>query len=212
MTAKGSDPVTGLAGSGAMHASLEVAVRESAEGVALAVLDIDRFGEINSELGPEAGDGVLLAVAALLQQEASQTPGAAALRVSGDEFALVLPELSLEQAFLRMERLRSIVEGSAAQMPGSRTVTVTIGVAQYPRDARNAAELLKAADAAMMAAKDQGRNAVGLPPNEEMVMKSCYYAAAPVRKLKLLAERLARKESVLLREALTDLLRKYDTP
>ena len=53
---------------------------------------------------------------------------------------------------------------------------------------------------------------MGLPLNEEMVMKSCYYPASAVRWLKALAERQNRKESQLLREALADLFRKYDVP
>jgi diguanylate cyclase len=71
---------------------------------------------------------------------------------------------------------------------------------------------MRTADAALTAAKESGRNQVALPPNEEMVMKSCYYTGAGVRKLRALAERLNRKESTLLREALDDLLRKYDQP
>jgi hypothetical protein len=84
-------------------------------------------------------------------------------------------------------------------------------VAHFPRDARDARSLRAAASAALQAAKETGRNQVGLPPNEEMVMKSCYYPTSGIRKLKALAERLGRKESPLLREALEDLIRKYDS-
>jgi plasmid stabilization system protein ParE len=91
-------------------------------------------------------------------------------------------------------------------------VTLTIGVAQHPRDAKDARDLIAAANAALAAAKEAGRNQVALPPTEDMVMKSCYYPAGSLRKLKILAERLSRKESRLLREALDDLLRKYDAP
>ncbi len=91
-------------------------------------------------------------------------------------------------------------------------VQKTIGVAQYPRDAKDARGLLQAADAALATAKESGRNQVALPPNEEMVMKSCYYPASSMRKLRALAERLGRKDSPLLREALDDLFRKYDIP
>ncbi|MHB1681294.1 MAG: GGDEF domain-containing protein, partial [Bacilli bacterium] len=58
--------------------------------------------------------------------------------------------------------------------------------------------------------KELGGNRVGLPQPEEMVMKSCYYSSARLRRLKLVAEKEARPESVLLREALDDLLKKYD--
>ena len=206
---KGNDVLTGLPGRPSLTMALKPLV-DGAADVALAVLDVDFFTEVNAKYGPETGDRLLQALADLLEKEVPQT----AYRISGDEFALLLPHQSLEQAFLRMETLRNRVAGATEQfgLPDGRAVTITIGVAQYPRDARDAEGLLKAADAALLAAKEGGRNSVGLPPNEEMVMKSCYYPSASVRKLKALAERLNRKESPLLREALNDLLRKYDVP
>ncbi|MEP7188536.1 MAG: diguanylate cyclase, partial [Roseiflexaceae bacterium] len=121
--------------------------------------------------------------------------------------------MSLEQAFLQMETLRASVESSVRfELPDQRNLMVTIGVAQYPRDAKDTRSLLQAADAALATAKESGRNQVALPPNEEMVMKSCYYPASSMRKLRALAERLGRKDSPLLREALDDLFRKHDVP
>lgn len=178
------------------------------EPVALAVLDLDHFLEVNSEFGHDVGDQLLIGLAALLREALQQ----GVYRISGDEFAVVMPGLGLEQAFLRMESLRARVHSHSFGLPDGREVTVTIGVAQYPRDARDSQALRKAAGAALMAAKETGRNQVALPPNEEMVMKSCYYSAAAIRRLKALAEELRRKESVLLREALDDVLRKYDVP
>jgi diguanylate cyclase len=203
------DALTGLPNRTALNSTLDRLVGE-AESVALATLDIDRFLEINTAFGHEAGDRLLQALAALLAEVA---PGNV-YRLSGDEFAIVLPGVSLEQAFLRMEALRERVQGMSGSfgLPERREVTVTIGVAQYPRDARDVRGMLQAADAALQAAKENGRNQVALPPAEEMSMKSCYYSTASLRKLKALAERLGRKESQLLREALDDLLRKYDLP
>lgn len=178
------------------------------ESVAVAVLDIDFFHDINTAHGREQGDRVLQVVAALM----AETFPNQAYRISGDEFGAVLPGVTLEQAFLRAEALRTRVEAAADRfaMPDGRAVTVTVGVTQYPRDAKDGTGLLRKADAALVAAKEAGRNQVALPPNEDMVMKSCYYPAASLRKLKLLAEKANRKESALLREALDDLLRKYD--
>lgn len=205
-----ADRVDALTGLGNAQALQEELARQIATGenVAVAVLDIDRFLEINTDFGHEEGDRILVALARALL--AFQEGGV--FRVSGDEFAAVMPGYSLEQAFLRMEALRAAVESAGFNVPDARELTVTIGVAQYPRDARDAGGLLKSADAALLTAKETGRNQVALPPNEEMVMKSCYYAAASVRRLRALAGRLRRKESVLLREALDDLLRKHDTP
>jgi diguanylate cyclase (GGDEF)-like protein len=204
-----NDPLTGLPDRVALEHALKPLIK-AADGVALAALDVDHILGINAEFGSEAGDQVLRTLAHLL---AESEPGSA-YRITGDEFMIVLPGLSLEEAFLRVEALRKQIAGATQQfgLPGQRAVTVTIGVAQHPRDAKDAHGLLEAAAAALQAAKEGGRNRVGLPPNEEMVMKSCYYPATSVRKLKALAERLKRKESHLLREALDDLFRKYDIP
>src|SRR5438270_343404 len=63
---------------------------------------------------------------------------------------------------------------------------------------------------ALNAAKEQGGDTVGLTPADDMVLKSSYYSAAQLARLKGLAERKKTKEAVLLREALEDVLRKYD--
>ncbi|MFL5802140.1 MAG: diguanylate cyclase domain-containing protein [Roseiflexaceae bacterium] len=203
------DPLTGLPDRLALDRGLKPLIGK-ASGAALAALDLDHFLEINAEHGSETGDRVLQTLARLLAEHEQDH----VYHITGDEFAIIMPGLGLEEAFLRMDSLRKQIEGAAQQfgLPNQQGVTVTIGVAQHPRDAKDARSLLDAATAALQAAKEGGRNRVGLPPNEEMIMKSCYYPATSVRKLKALAERLSRKESHLLREALDDLFRKYDIP
>lgn len=191
--------------------ALSNALRQSIDKntpIAVALLDIDGFAEINAEFGQSVGDVVLRSLASLLADLAPER----VYHLSGDEFAVALPGRSLEQAFLQMESLRQAVHAFDFSLPDGRKLAVTIGVAQFPRDAKDARTVQQAADAALASAKESGRNQVALPPNEEMVMKSCYYPASGVRRLKQLAERLARKESTLLREALDDLFRKYDVP
>jgi len=201
------DSLTGLPNHKAMEKHVQEKIGQD-EQVALAMIDVDHFLEVNQTLGSEAGDQVLRQLAAVLKEE----PGAEAYRVAGDEFALVLEGATLEQAFLQMERFRAKIEASADvfQLPQDPRITVTVGVAQYPRDGKTESALRRAASAALVSAKEIGRNQVALPPNEEMVMKSCYYPSTNVRRLKSLAEQLNKKESALLREALDDLLRKYD--
>ena len=202
------DPLDSLPKRPALNNTLKQEI-EARSTIAVALLDIDSFLEINTNFGQSVGDRVLRVLATLLKEAAPES----VYHLSGDEFAIMLPGLSLEQAFLRMEALRAGVESSARfELPDQRHVMVTIGVAQYPRDAKDAPGLLQAADAALASAKEGGRNQVGLPPNEEMVMKSCYYPASSMRRLRALAERLGRKDSPLLREALDDLFRKYDIP
>jgi diguanylate cyclase (GGDEF)-like protein len=189
-----------------MERTLKQAIAEGA-GVAIGLIDIDNFAAINIEFGHDVGDTVLKQVAQHIRENDCD-----GYRLSGDEFAVIMEGVSLEQGFLRMEQLRSGVEKSAASfgIPDSRNIHITIGIAQAPRDAKDLRGLMEAADAALQSAKENGRNQVALPSNEEMVMKSCYYPATQVRKLKVLAERLGRKESQLLREGLEEIFRKYD--
>jgi diguanylate cyclase len=207
--AKNADELTGLGTIDALMRDLPKALTDG-DPVSVAAIDLDGFHDVNVAFGQEMGDRVLTVVAEIIREQGAGT----AFRIGGDEFVIIMAGVTLEQAFLRMEALRARVEASAERfaLPGGRGLTITVGVAQYPRDAKDGKTLVRAADAALMAAKEAGRNQVALPPNEEMVMKSCYYPAAAVRRLKSLADRVKRKESSLLREALDDLLRKYDTP
>ncbi|TME41660.1 MAG: diguanylate cyclase, partial [Chloroflexi bacterium] len=89
-------------------------------------------------------------------------------------------------------------------------VTASIGVASSPRDAKSPDDLMRKADLALYAAKDQGGGAVALTPGDDMILKSSYYSSAQLGRLRSLAERMKKKEAVLLREALDDLLHKHE--
>ena len=201
-----SDTLTGLQGRAAMERMLAQTI-EAGTMVAIGLMDIDNFHDINTRFGHEVGDTVLKQIARFAEEGTD-----AAYRLSGDEFAVVFAGSTLEQAFLRMEQLRSRIEQSKGEfaLPDGRAVFITAGVAQVPRDAKDIRGLLEAADAALFSAKEGGRNQIALPSNEEMIMKSCYYPSTQVRKLRVLAERLGRKESQLMREALDEVFRKYD--
>jgi diguanylate cyclase (GGDEF)-like protein len=203
------DELTGLLSRMSFERTLKQTIA-TGESVALALVDLDNFKEINDELGFEAGDEVLRSVAELMREAAPER----AFRLGGDEFALVMPDTTLEQAFLRLEALRAKAPEAVrvTLRAGVQPVTIKAGVAQIPRDAKDYRGLIGAVDAALQTAREIGRNTVCLPPNEEMVMKSCYYPSTSLRRLKTLAETLKRSESRLLREALADLLRKYDAP
>lgn len=199
------DALTGLPGRVALDK--ELALHLSAqEPFAVVLLDVDGFHEINAICGHVQGDMLLKTLAEML----SHADAGTAYRISGDEFALVMPQVTLEQAFLAAEKLRTRVSETDFALSDGRQLKITAGVAHSPRDAKEAQALLNAADAALLSAKESGGNQVALPPNEEMVLKSCYYPSAGLRKLKTLAERLSQRESYLLREALTDFLRKHE--
>jgi diguanylate cyclase (GGDEF)-like protein len=178
-------------------------------------LDLDDLLVLNERAGREAGDRAIAAVIATLAKTASKE-GWTLGRIGGDEFALLAPGTTLEPIFLRAEQLRQELDAALAKaVPHGRRCTVSIGVANTPRDTRSrgpagAEELMRKADLALLAAKEQGGDAVGLTPSDDMVLKSSYYSAAQLGRLKGLAERQKKKEAVLLREALDDLLRKHE--
>jgi diguanylate cyclase len=212
MTIQGADidQLTGLHTGVSFRAALREFV-EQAGTATVGVLDADNFKELNDEHGYAAGD-VLLTVVGTRLRELAEGAGGVAGRLGGDEFAVVLPGLPLEAGFLQLERFRAELaaqEGLVPGAPGYRP-SISIGVANYPRDVRAAGELLARADQALWAAKEAGRNQVALPAVEEMVLKTCYYTTAQIGRLKRLAEKRGATESSLLREALDDVLRKYD--
>ncbi len=176
----------------------------------LLLTDLDGLHEINQRAGREVGDRAIAAALGVLSR-AAKKEGWALGRVGGDEFALLAPGVALETAFLRADRLRSELDDALTRvLPSGLRCTASIGVANAPRDGKNSAELRKRSDLALYAAKEQGGDSVGLTPSDDMVLKSSYYSAAQLGRLKGLAERQKKKEAVLLREALDDLLRKYD--
>lgn len=172
-------------------------------------IDLDGMYALNLEVGRPAGDRFLNAFVGTLLRTAGPEKWTVG-RIGGDEFTVLLPGVGLEQAFLRAEKLRAEVGEALKKAVPERRGTASIGVANYPRDAKNADELARKAGLALYAAKEQGGDAVSLTPGENMILRSSYYAAPQLGRLRTLAERMKKKEAALLREALDDLLRKYD--
>src|SRR5262249_5389286 len=193
----------------ALTKALERAIGDGS-GAALAILDVDQCSRLWEQFGAEGGTRILNSLTDYLKETAPGQPHG----ISGDAYAILMPGTSIEQAFLRMEELRRRVgeAGGRFGLPDDQKLAISIGVAHRPRDARDEESLMRAAFAGLMVAKEQGGDQVALAPSEEMVMKSCYYSTTSTRNLKALSERLSRKESALLREALDDLLRKYEQP
>jgi diguanylate cyclase (GGDEF)-like protein len=173
-------------------------------------LDLDGLHQINQEHGRDVGDKAIRAATAVLKKWA-QERGWLLGRIGGDEFSMFAPAVPLESAFLRADQMRQELNAAVAkQLPKGAHCTASIGVASAPRDAKTPHDLRRKADLALHTAKEQGGDTVGLTPGDEMVLKSSYYGQAQLARLKGLAERQQKKEAVLLREALDDLLRKYD--
>jgi diguanylate cyclase (GGDEF)-like protein len=131
--------------------------------LSLVMVDLDNFKTYNDQYGHEAGNDVLSGVAALLKDSLRRVDVAA--RYGGEEFVLVLPATSKSSAFRVAERARRKVEEACFSVPGRALrgkVTVSIGVATFPGDASEAADLIRKADSAMYTAKAHGKNCVRL--------------------------------------------------
>ena len=202
--------LSGPAFSGAVNAVWKESRERPEMQITLLLVDLDNLHQLNTVHGRDAGDRAIATATAELSRAArreSWTLG----RIGGDEFALLAPGLTVEAAFLRADGLRREVDSALTKvLTRGQRCTVSIGVANIPRDARGPEDLMRKADLALYAAKEQGGDTVGLTPSDDMVLKSSYYSAAQLARLKALAERKKTKEAVLLREALEDVLHKYD--
>ena len=128
--------------------------------LSLLMADLDHFKEFNDRHGHPAGNKALQLVSRTLYAEVRDTDLLA--RYGGEEFALILPHTTKAEALSLAERIRSRIEGVRLQLDG-RTwakLTICIGVATLPRDARDEETLLNAADQALYHAKESGRNRV----------------------------------------------------
>jgi diguanylate cyclase (GGDEF)-like protein len=133
------------------------------EPLALAFIDIDHFKPLNDRLGHVAGDACLQEIGLILDDHARR-PSDLAARYGGDEFALLLPGLSGDEAFAHAERMRAAIEAARIEHPGNRAgvVTVSVGVASaVPRAGETVVDFLARADEALYEAKAR-RNQVVL--------------------------------------------------
>jgi diguanylate cyclase (GGDEF)-like protein len=123
--------------------------------VALIMLDLDHFKRVNDTAGHPAGDRVLVETAALLTRHIRGSD--IACRHGGEEFVLVLPNATLENARARSEEICTAIRRERNRLAG---VTASLGVALYPDHAASAEPLMRAADRALYEAKGAGRNQV----------------------------------------------------
>ena len=129
--------------------------------LSVIILDVDQFKRLNDEFGHLLGDEVLRQITSIFSQHLRKID--VVCRYGGEEFAILLPQTSVEQALRVAEKLRSVVENWP--FPGvPRPVTISAGTAVFPRHGTTRDELVQAADAGMYAAKQAGRNRVCLAP------------------------------------------------
>jgi diguanylate cyclase (GGDEF)-like protein/putative nucleotidyltransferase with HDIG domain len=152
-----TDPLTKLSNRRGFRELLDLELeRARRSGTAMGVLvgDLDDFKDVNDRCGHHVGDLALQRVARLLREGKRQLDTAA--RVDGEEFALIVPDAECDDAFALAERLRHAVRQEFAR--DMTPLTISFGVSIYPEHAETAASLLHAADQALYAAKESGRN------------------------------------------------------
>jgi diguanylate cyclase (GGDEF)-like protein len=151
-----SDPLTGLANHRAFHERLRDEVqraRRHRRPLALALIDLDHFKDVNDRHGHQVGDEVLRETAARLVQRSR--PEDLVARIGGEEFAWLLPESDALDAWKAAERAREAVAGGP--FIDGISCTVSIGIAELSQ-ATDAGDLVRLADGALYWAKGNGRN------------------------------------------------------
>ena len=184
------DALTGLANHRTFHERLRTEVeqaRRHGRGLALVVMDLDRFKRVNDAHGHQVGDQVLQRAAEVLGDETRT--GELVARVGGEEFAMLLPHADGVEAYRAAERIRRAV--AAASFPAVGSMTMSAGVADITQ-APDAESLYRLADGALYLAKHRGRDMVvryspeageALPAREELDRMERQQALVSVRLL-----------------------------
>ncbi|HEY3766824.1 MAG TPA: diguanylate cyclase [Gaiellales bacterium] len=142
---------------------LEAAGSED-ELVALGLIDLDAFKDVNDRFGHPVGDAVLRLVADVIRAECRE---GRAYRIGGEEYAVLMPEASAAAAEATFARVHERLE--ATEFPHGERVTVSVGLAVFPEHARDREALYDVADAALYWAKNHGKN------------RTCVYSTSVVR-------------------------------
>jgi diguanylate cyclase (GGDEF)-like protein len=156
------DPLTGLANRTVLVERLNNVLRRGDQrtDMALLLLDLDGFKDVNDSLGHPAGDALLIEVANRLR--ANSIEGATICRLGGDEFAVLAEGINAEHARQYAGRLASALSADYTVAGEDRTVTASIGLLPTAVEPppRTSSEALRDADLALYAAKDAGKNRV----------------------------------------------------
>jgi diguanylate cyclase (GGDEF)-like protein/putative nucleotidyltransferase with HDIG domain len=152
-----TDPLTKLSNRRGFRELLDLELERARRGgttMGVLVGDLDNFKDVNDHSGHQVGDVALQRVARLLCEGKRQIDSAA--RVGGEEFALILPDTERDGAVALAERLRCALREEFANDP--TPLTISFGLSVHPEHGETAASLLRAADEALYAAKESGRN------------------------------------------------------
>ena len=156
------DPLTGLHNRRFLMKQLDAALgaaRRHGHPLTVCVCDIDRFKAVNDKHGHLAGDEVLRAFATIMEQQLRREDLVA--RFGGDEFCMMLPHVSIDDAAQAVERIRHALEERRVTLPDGTqfSATATFGLAEFnPAHHTTGQALFEAADQALYVGKQHGRN------------------------------------------------------
>ncbi len=150
-----TDPLTGLVNRRSMDEKVHKWITNN-QSFSLILLDIDRFKRVNDTYGHTVGDQVLKFVAEELHKVTTSSD--VCCRYGGEEFIMLLPGVSKQDAVEVAEKLRSTLENTIS--PCGEVITISAGVASYPDCATHIMELIETADQCLYKAKESGRNQI----------------------------------------------------
>jgi diguanylate cyclase (GGDEF)-like protein len=191
---------------------IEAIHKDGAGVLSVVYLDIDGFGRIEEEHGYGIADALLEAIAEYLR---GQEKADFCARYVRDSFLIIYQGLGLEEAFLEAEMLRRALSGKTFSIQAEGKVVdicviFSAGVATYPGDPEDRHELISLAEEAARRSYEGGGGKAIFGRSTNMTPKTSHYSPAQLDRLRHLREALGRSDASLLREALDDLLRKYD--
>lgn len=154
------DGLTGLWNFSGFHRHLDAIIQNASRRrrpVSLMIIDIDEFTEINHNLGYESGNEILKQLANFLLELDIGNSNVYPARYGSDEFALILPNIDGDRAFLYAEDICSVINNTKFVLENKDTeIKVSIGVSCFPEDCNNKNELIKNALLALKEAKSKG--------------------------------------------------------
>lgn len=164
-----ADPLTGIGNRRALERRIGEELsrsRRTGRPFCLLAIDVDFFKLVNDTYGHAAGDAVLVKTAQTLSSVLRE--GDYIARYGGEEFVVILPETDEETGLGVAERIRRAVECAVCSLDGERiSITVSVGLACFPKDGATPGSLFGAADRALYKVKEAGRN--GVMPAGEVV-------------------------------------------
>ncbi|MBK8163226.1 MAG: GGDEF domain-containing protein [Gammaproteobacteria bacterium] len=157
------DSLTGLFNRRKFTSSLQEEIarfRHESHALSLLIIDLDHFKNINDTYGHQVGDEALRSVSAVVNSHIRRDDISA--RYGGEEIAVILPRTDSEDAIILAERIRKAIEDHGIEYESGKTlhITASIGIATLTSIAITDNDLIQAADAALYAAKRNGRNCV----------------------------------------------------